>query len=266
MLGTGAILDAVQGGSTLAQLSRTQEDVFSQLYLVFLSLGTIVGVLVISYLLYNAYKYRTDASDVEGGYDIDADAQEDDDVVRPRLGKLPGDAKGGKKLFLSFGLSAFIVLGLVIYSYSMLLYVEDSREHDMEVDVEGFQFAWGYEYDNGFETNDELIVPANQSVGLEVTSRDVMHNYGIRGLRAKSDAIPGQTTETWFQADDPGEYQAICFELCGNGHSSMREDVIVLPEEEFEYSENATEFEEWYEETLEKWENGELDSELEVNN
>lgn len=265
MLGSGAA-SAMSGGTTVAQLSRTQVDVFDNLYLAFVILGTLVGVVVIGYLVYNAYKYRADEPDAEGKYDVEQ--RNDDDVVRPQIGEIPGSAKGGKKLFLSFGISAFIVLGLIIYSYSLLLYVEDTNqfEEQMDVEVEGFQFGWAYEYDNGFETNDELIVPANENVVLEVTSRDVMHNYGIRDLRAKSDAIPGQTTETWFHADDPGEYQAICFELCGGGHSSMRENVIVLPEEEFEYSEDPEEFEEWYQETLEAWENGELDSELEVNN
>jgi len=272
MLGSGAIPTSLARAGTLASLSRTQVDVFSQLYLAFLGLGTIVGIVVISYLLYNAYKYRTDAPDADGRYDVEEET--DDGVVRPQLGEMPSSAKGGKKLFLSFGISAVIVLGLIIYSYSLLLYVEDTGDvdPDMEVDVEGFQFAWAYEYDNGFETTGQLVVPNEAVVGLEVTSRDVMHNYGIRGLRAKSDAIPGQTTETWFQAEESGEYQAICFELCGNGHSSMREEVLVVPtevweqgQEEYDFS-DPEEFEQWYDETIEAWENGELDDQLEVTN
>lgn len=272
MLGSGAILTSLPGAGTLASLSRTQVDVFSQLYLAFLVLGTIVGIVVISYLLYNAYKYRTDAPDADGRYDVEEEA--DDGVVRPRLGEMPSSAKGGKKLFLSFGISAVIVLGLIIYSYSLLLYVEDTGdvEPDMEVDVEGFQFAWAYEYDNGYQTNGILVAPEDQVVYLEVTSRDVMHNYGIRGLRAKTDAMPGHTTNTWFQADESGEYQAICFELCGNGHSSMREDVLIVPSEvweqgqaEYDFS-DPEEFGQWYEETVEAWENGDLDDQLEVTN
>lgn len=274
MLGSGAILTSLPGSEALASLSRTQVDVFSRLYLAFLVLGTIVGVVVISYLLYNAYKYRTDAPDADGKYDVEVE-DEDDGVVRPQLGEIPtGSGKGGKKLFLSFGISAVIVLGLIIYSYFLLLYVEDTGEvePDIEVDVEGFQFGWGYEYDNGYETNGELVVPNEAVVGLEVTSRDVMHNYGIRGLRAKTDAIPGQTTETWFQADESGEYRAICFELCGNGHSSMREDVLVVPtdvweegQQEYDFD-DPEEFGEWYDQTLDAWENGEFDDQLEVTN
>lgn len=272
MLGSGAIQTLLPRLGAVATLSRTQVDIFSRLYLVFLGMGTLVGIVVISYLLYNAYKYRADEPDADGKYDVEE--VQDDDVVRPKLGEMPSSSKGGKKLFLSFGISAVIVLGLIIYSYSLLLYVEDTGdvEPDMEVNVEGFQFAWAYEYDNGFETTDELVVPNEAVVGLEVTSRDVMHNYGIRGLRAKSDAIPGQTTETWFQADESGEYQAICFELCGNGHSNMREDVLVVPtsvweqgQEEYDFD-DPEEFGEWYQQTLEAWQNGELDNQLEVTN
>lgn len=274
MLGSGAILTSLPGVGAVASLSRTQVDVFTELYLAFLVLGTIVGVVVISYLLYNAYKYRTDAPDADGKYDIEVDDDEDDGVVRPQLGEIPSSAKGGKKLFLSFGISAIIVLGLIIYSYSLLLYVEDTGdvEPDIEVEVEGFQFGWGYEYDNGFSTNGELVAPEDSVVALEVTSRDVMHNYGIPGLRAKTDAMPGQTTDTWFQADDPGEYEAICYELCGNGHSSMREDVLIVPtdvweagQEEYDFD-DPEEFEEFYEETIDAWEDGEFDDELEVTN
>lgn len=270
MVGPGATLPSSEAATSL---SRTQVDVFSQLYLAFLTLGTIVGVVVISYLLYNAYKYRTDAPDADGKYDIEVD-DEDDGVVRPQLGEIPTSGKGGKKLFLSFAISAVIVLGLVIYSYSLLLYVEDTGdvEPDIEVDVEGFQFGWGYEYDNGFSTNGELVVPSEAVVGLEVTSQDVMHNYGIPGLRARTDAIPGQTTDTWFQADESGEYRAICYELCGNGHSNMREEVLVVPtavwedgQEQYDFD-DPEEFEEFYEETIDAWEDGEFDDQLEVTN
>ncbi|MFC7071567.1 cytochrome c oxidase subunit II [Halovenus rubra] len=272
MVGSGAILTSLPGVEAVATLSRTQVDIFSRLFLAFVVLGTTVGVVVISYLMYNAYKYRTDAPDADGKYDVEEET--DDDVVRPQLGEIPTSAKGGKKLFLSFGLSAVLVLGLIIYSYSLLLYVEDTGdvEPDMEVNVEGFQFAWAYEYDNGFETTGELVVPNEEVVGLEVSSRDVMHNFGIRGLRAKTDAMPGQTTETWFQADESGEYQAICFELCGSGHSNMREEVLVVPTSVWEQGQenynfdNPDEFEQWYDQTIDAWKNGEFDDQLEVTN
>jgi cytochrome c oxidase subunit 2 len=260
MLETGSTVSSLLRHAPIAQVSDTQSDVFSELFLVFLGLGTLVGVLVISYVLYNAFKYRTTESNAQGGYDIDEDDFDGDDgVARPELGEIPtGKGKGGgKKLFLSFGLSAVLVLSLVIYSYTFLLYVEDTsanQEEALEVDVEGYQFAWDYEYGDGLSSSDydasglaenvsyidkevgsnALVVPEGHVTKLEITSRDVFHNYGIPEFRAKGDAIPGDTTNTWFQPDKTGVFDANCYELCGPGHSNMKGDVVVLEPDDFE--------------------------------
>lgn len=246
MLGSGSIGMAGVRPAALAQVSRTQVDVFSNLYLVFLGLGTVVGVIVISYTLYNAYKYRAEADDVEGKYDVESKPDEDG-IARPQVGEVPtGQGKGGgKKLFMSFGLSAILVLGLVTYSYSLLLFVESTpqeQEDSLEIEVTGVQFGWVYEYPNGHVQGqgEPLRVPSDQTVVLNVTSGDVWHNYGISGLRAKADAIPGKHTSTWFHAEETGEYEAVCYELCGSGHSTMNGQVEVMDPDEFE---------EWYENT-----------------
>jgi len=212
----------------------TRVDVFSQVYWVFLVLGTLVGIVVIAYMLYNAYKYRDDGT---------RDAKADED--RPELGELPEGGGKGRKLFLSFGLSAIIVVSLVAWTYFMLLYVEDGGggaqaevqgQEALEVDVVGFRFGWRYVYPNGHETT-TLRVPEDRRVRLNVTSEDVFHNFGIPAFRVKSDAIPGQTTESWFVAEETGTYEAKCYELCGAGHSAMVTDVEVM---------NQSAYEEWY--------------------
>lgn len=240
MLGYRITHTSLLGDSTVAQASRSQADVFNDLYLVFLILGTIVGVVVISYIVYNAYKYRTDEADAEGEYDIRPEAYDDDPeeeaVARPILGEIPtGTGKaGGKKLFLSFAISALIVVSLIIFAYWNFLYIEDTDqfEDSLEVEVEGFAFGWDYTYPSG-ETHGELVVPQDRVVELSVTSRDVWHTWGVTEFRAKTDAIPGQYTETWFQHSETGEYTAVCYELCGEGHSNMRGTVRVVSDEEF---------------------------------
>ncbi|OVE85187.1 cytochrome c oxidase subunit II [Natronolimnobius baerhuensis] len=203
---------------------RTRIDVFEDIFLVFLALGALVGIVVVSYTLYNAYKYR------------DTDERPDDEDL-PTVGELPTGGKGGKKLFLSFGLSAIIVISLVVWTYGMLLYVEDGPDMDpedaIEIEVEGQAFSWNYEYENGLEPG-HLVVPADTPVWLEVTSIDVWHSYGITDLRVKADAIPGEYDETWFMADEPGDYRAECFELCGFGHSGMDDDVEVMSQDSYE--------------------------------
>lgn len=210
---------------------RTQAAVFDEIFLVFLVIGTLVGIVVVTYTLYNAYKYRDDGEPASP------------DENRPELGELPtGDKSGkGKKLFLSFGISAIIVISLVVYAYTLLLYVESGpqveQDAELEIDVVGYQFGWEFQYPNGHSMDNEMRVPADKVVRLDATSRDVWHNFGSPDLRIKTDAIPGETSSTWFAAEEPGTYNAECFELCGSGHSYMEADIIVM---------EPAAFEEWY--------------------
>jgi cytochrome c oxidase subunit 2 len=214
------------------EVGRTPVDVFSSIFTVFLILGTLVGIVVIGYALYNAYVYR------ENGEKAD-EAADSKKVVRPTLGELPKGSGGGKKLFVSFGISAVIVLSLIVWTYSALLFVEDTPQGDesLEIDVIGGQFSWTFEYPNGYSEVDTLRVPRGATVKLNVTSRDVMHNIGIPEFRTKTDAIPGQTTTAWFTPYRTGTFEAVCYELCGAGHSQMRSDVIVMDPDDYQ---------EWY--------------------
>jgi cytochrome c oxidase subunit 2 len=205
---------------------RTTFEVFREIFLVFLALGTVVGVVVIGYMVYNAYRYRDGNGTVSG------------DVDRPQLGELPGGGGSGKKLFVSFGISAFIVVSLIGWTYGMLQDVEDGppeaeAEEPLHVEVTGYQFGWRFEYPNG-HTNTTLRVPADRAVRLSVTSDDVFHTLGIPSQRIKTDAIPGQTTRTWFIAEEPGEFEVRCYELCGEGHSYMVADGVVMERASFQ--------------------------------
>ena len=212
---------------------RTPAEVFQEIFTVFLVLGTVVGIVVIGYTIYNAYKYR-DGSD----------NGKEKDEERPQLGEIPSGGGGGKKLFVSFGISAIIVISLIIWTYGTLLYIEtgpaEAQGDALEIQVEGYQFGWEFQYPNGHTVQNELRVPADQPVDLKITSRDVFHNFGIPAMRIKADAIPGETTETWFVAEETGTYHAQCYELCGAGHSFMEADLIVM---------EPSEYEEWYSST-----------------
>lgn len=206
----------------------TRVQVFNQIYWVFLGLGTLVGIVVIGYMLKNAYEYR-----YRGGVDDDSD--------RPKLGEMPTGGGKGKKLFLSFSLSAIIVISLIAWTYGTLLYVEaapDQGADTVDVEVVGYQFGWEFHYknDNGetmVTTDGILRVPEDTRINLRVTSRDVWHNFGIPGQKVKADAIPGEYTDTWFRSNQPGKYQANCYELCGQGHSYMTADVVVMEQGEY---------------------------------
>jgi cytochrome c oxidase subunit 2 len=227
---------------TLLQASdgwRAQAEVFSEIFLVFVAMGTVVGVVVVAYTLYHAYRYR------------DAREEPKDDFDAPQLGELPSGQGGdkSKKLFVSFGISAVIVISLITYSYTLLLYVESGpstseieSEGNMDIQVTGFQFGWEFTYPNGQSEFTTLRVPAgeNQVIRLDITSDDVWHNFGVTDLRIKADAIPGETSEEWFIADEPGTYTIECFELCGAGHSQMTGEIVVMEPDEFNEWYNGT--------------------------
>jgi len=205
-----------------------RDEIFQLIFTVFLVLGTTVGVVVIGYMLYNGYKYR------------DRGDQDDDGIDRPELGELPEGGGGGRKLALSLLLSAAIVISLITWTYFALVDVERTQpaeaENALNVQVEGFQFGWAFVYPNG-NTSDTLRVPEDRMVKLTVTSRDVFHNFGIPAFKMKTDAILGQTTDTWFRPNETGTYQAQCFELCGAGHSAMNANVSVM---------ESGAYEQWY--------------------
>lgn len=220
---TGAWTVPAQGGlgGLVPQGSRT--FVFDRIFTVFLVLGTAVGAVVVGYMLYNAYRYRG----TEGG-----------EPNLPELGGLPSGTGGGRKLFASFAVSTVIVLSLIGWTYGTLLFVESGPPADVEntvrVDVEGYQFGWQFTYPNGHTERGTLRVPADSAVRLEITSADVFHNFGIPALNVKADAIPDQTTDTWFTTDAPANYTAQCYELCGVGHSYMTADVVVMDRDAYE--------------------------------
>jgi cytochrome c oxidase subunit 2 len=218
---------------------RAQAEVFDQLFFVFLALGTLVGIIVVGYTLLNAYKSR-------------ATGETPDDFDAPTLGELPvgQQSKKSKNLFLSFGLSAVLVISLVTYSYALLLFVEEGPTNEvengdldeLEVQVIGHQFYWEFIYPNGKsvqafsadEGSTPFRVPAGDMVRLSVTGGDVWHNFGVPELRVKSDAIPGENSSTWFVAEEPGAQHTIrCYELCGSGHSNMNANLLVMENDEF---------------------------------
>ena len=226
-------MNTIFNAATTPMEVQTRVDVFEDIFLVFLGLGTLVGVVVVAYTLYNAYKYRDSGSN--------ADAKD-----TPTLGELPTGGEGGKKLFLSFGLSAIIVISLVVWTYGMLLYVEDGPEDNpgedaIEIEVTGDGFAWFFEYEETDADGDPITstntmnVPADTPIWIEVTGGDVWHTFGISDLRVKADAIPGEYDQTWFVAEEPGETHEIeCFELCGDGHTQMVGTLNVMEEDEYE--------------------------------
>jgi len=73
----------------------------------------------------------------------------------------------------------------------------------------------------------ELHVPVNRTVIVEISSKDVIHNFALPHMRAAQDAIPGTIIPMWFTPIKTGSYEIVCGQLCGLGHYAMKGMLVV---------------------------------------
>jgi cytochrome c oxidase subunit 2 len=71
-------------------------------------------------------------------------------------------------------------------------------------------------------TINQLNLPVDRPVLVHLTSKDVIHSFGLYEMRVKQDAIPGMNIPVWFIPNRIGEYEIACSQLCGLGHFRMR--------------------------------------------
>ena len=143
-----------------------------------------------------------------------------------------------------------ILVGIAVPSFRLLFQELDVPKSDLTIKVTGKQWYWSYAYpDNGkFEfdslfakdkqprmlgVDNELVVPVNKVVRIEVTGSDVIHSFGVPAFGIKIDAIPGRLNETWFKATKTGVFYGQCSELCGRDHAFMPIAVRVVSDQDF---------------------------------
>ena len=110
----------------------------------------------------------------------------------------------------------------------------------LDIDVNGQQYVWRYSYADTDTNNlnnvfsyEQMVVPTNTTVTLNIRAQDVQHSWWIPELGGKFDAVPGYTNYTWFKISEPGVYEGQCAELCGRGHASMIASVKAVSPDEF---------------------------------
>jgi len=104
----------------------------------------------------------------------------------------------------------------------------------MEIKTTAQQWFWTFDYPEGVNSVNELIVPVNKPVKLLMSSRDVIHSFFVPSFRVKMDVLPNRYTVAWFEATRVGEFDLFCAEYCGKSHSEMVGKVTVLPQDEFD--------------------------------
>jgi cytochrome c oxidase subunit II len=108
----------------------------------------------------------------------------------------------------------------------------------------------GQDWDDQLNKDDympnEMHLVVNKPVKLIIGSRDVIHDVGLSHFRLKMDAVPGIPTTLWFtpkftsaemkkKMDNPDfVYEISCDQMCGRGHYSMKANIIVETQAEFD--------------------------------
>src|SRR5437588_8524189 len=128
------------------------------------------------------------------------------------------------------------IAGFVFYKLPGIQDVPSAKAEGgpLRIKVDAHQFYWQFTYPNGAVSIDELHVPVNRTVRVDITSHDVDHSWWVPELGGKFDAIPGQRTHTWFKADRLGSYRGRCGEFCGVFHAEMHAYVIAETKQEYE--------------------------------
>ncbi len=81
--------------------------------------------------------------------------------------------------------------------------------------------------------DNEVVVPVNKNVVVQVTASDVIHAFAVQAFGVKVDAVPGRLNQTWFRATREGLYYGQCQELCGKDHAFMPLAIRVVSEEKY---------------------------------
>lgn len=135
-----------------------------------------------------------------------------------------------KGLALSLGLFT-VAAGLIGWKLGIL---PGTPGRPVRVQVIGHTWWWEFVYPElGFRTANEMHVPENADIELELSSVDVLHTFAVPELALSGPAVPGQTNTVGFRAPNEGELGGECSEICGAAHNMMRVKLVVQSAEDF---------------------------------
>ncbi len=156
-----------------------------------------------------------------------------------------------------------IVIAMALPATKTVVAMKDTANAEVTVKATGYQWKWGYEYLDGqaagisflsnldtpaaqlegleikgvnylLEVDNPLVVPVDTKVRVVVTAADVIHSWMVPSLGVKQDGFPGLLRDTWFRAEQTGEFRGQCAELCGKDHAYMPIVVKVVEQDEYD--------------------------------
>jgi cytochrome c oxidase subunit II len=190
------------------------------LFLIVYGIAAVVFVIVVSALLYAAVRYR-------GNKDT----------------TLPPQVEGNVKLEVAWTLVPAVAL-VVIFIISLQTLFTITRpqpagagqaDNSLHIRVIGHRWWWEFVYPAlNITTANELHVPANVDLALDVESVDVVHSFWVPQLAGQKDATPGHINPLFLRVTETGVYQGECVEYCGTEHALMRLQVIAETPDQFQ--------------------------------
>jgi heme/copper-type cytochrome/quinol oxidase subunit 2 len=182
-------------------------------------------------------------------------------AVRSRSGAANGPVartRGGGSVQLRVG-AALSVVALVLFSVGVIWTGEEddvpyllsgetaeaSTSGPITIQADAQQWLWRYEYpvedpsEDGFNSDaaysyQELTVPVDTPITLEISSVDVLHRWSVPALAPSADAVPGITNEVTFTATETGTFEGASTRFSGPGYATMRTRVNVVEPDEYE--------------------------------
>jgi cytochrome c oxidase subunit 2 len=109
----------------------------------------------------------------------------------------------------------------------------------LSIRITGKQWWWQIEYLNDdasqqFITANELHLPVDQPVHIQLVSTDVIHSFWVPNLSGKRDMIPGRVNTIELTPRRTGTFRGTCAEFCGLQHAKMSLLVHVDDRDAFE--------------------------------
>jgi cytochrome c oxidase subunit 2 len=128
---------------------------------------------------------------------------------------------------------SLVVVAFFYYGYIVFRDIRAPVPGATDIHAVGRQFLFEFRYPDGRSSINELRVPAGKPVKLILSADDVLHSFFVPAYRLKQDMVPGQYTTLYLHPDKAGEYEILCAEYCGVGHSTMRARMVVMEPAEY---------------------------------
>lgn len=151
--------------------------------------------------------------------------------------RMPYQQHGNYKLETMWTVApGFVVIALLVATAVTMHKVHPPQgDRKPDIIVIAHQWWWEYRYPaSGVVTANELHMPADTRLLVEVQAADVIHDFWVPDLGPKTDANPGSSNHLWINPHTPGTYLGTCAEYCGGAHALMGIRAIVESREDFD--------------------------------